>query len=62
MLENIFKILGIIGFFVICIISFIIPNNPFEIIQTTNYSMPLFTDIIIIVSLLYWPIFMVYIH
>lgn len=62
MLENIFKILGIIGFFVICIISFIIPNNPFEIIQTTNYSMPLFIDIIIIVSLLYWPIFMVYIH
>ena len=62
MLENIFKILGIIGFFVICIISFIIPNNPIEIIQTTNYSMPLFIDIIIIVSLLYWPIFMVYIH
>lgn len=47
MLEKIFKTLGIIGFIIICVLSFIIPNNPFEIMQTPNYSLPLFLYIII---------------
>lgn len=32
MLEKIFKILGVIGFVIICILSFIIPSNPLDIV------------------------------
>lgn len=56
MLEKIFKILGIVGFIVICIMAFIIPSNPFEIINTPNYAIPLFIDIIVIGSILYFLI------
>ncbi len=53
MLKIIFQILGVIGFICICTLSFIIPNNPYEIISTPNYSLPLFIYIIIGVGSLY---------
>lgn len=37
MLENIFKILGVIGFIAICIMAFVIPSNPYEIIPSYTY-------------------------
>lgn len=53
MLEKIFKILDIVGFIAICIMAFIIPNNPFEMIHTLTNSYPYFLCIIVIGSLLY---------
>lgn len=53
MLEKIFKILGVVGCIAIFIMSFIIPKNPFEIIQTPTSSYPYFLSIIIIGGILY---------
>lgn len=54
MLEKIFKILGVIGFVVICILSFIIPSNPLDIVvKGINYDYPLFLCIIMWGGLLY---------
>lgn len=54
MLEKIFKILGVIGFVVICILSFIIPSNPLDIVvKGVNYDYPLFLCIIMWGGLLY---------
>lgn len=54
MLEKIFKILGVIGFVVICILSFIIPSNPLDIVvKGVNYDYPMFLCIIVFGGLLY---------
>lgn len=54
MLKKVFYFLGAMGFIIIFIMSFIIPKNPFEVFQATIYSLPLFVDIIILGSLMYW--------
>ena len=56
MLEDIFKILGLGGFIVICIRAFTIPSNPHEIIPALtymNFDKPLWLNIIICGSFLY---------
>ena len=53
MLENIFKILGIIGFIAICVMAFTIPSNPFETIKGVNYYYPIFLCIIMGGGILY---------
>lgn len=50
MLENIFKVLGIIGFTIICFIAFTIPSNPYEIIPSYTlygFDKPLWLCIIL---------------
>lgn len=50
MLENIFKILGVVGFIAICIMAFTIPINPYEIIPSytfVGFDKPLWLCIII---------------
>ena len=31
-----FKVIGVLGFIIICIMAFIIPNNPYEIIPSIS--------------------------
>ena len=59
MKKSLFIILGIIGVFVISILSIILPTNPFEIIPSlTIFSVekPLFISLIIAGSFIYLSI------
>ena len=50
MLKRVFQILGIIGFIVICILAFVIPSNPNQIIPALtvmSFDKPLWLCIII---------------
>ena len=50
MLKRIFQIIALLGFVVICIIAFTIPNHSYEIIPTisiTSFDKPLWLCIII---------------
>lgn len=50
MLKRIFQLLGIIGFIVICILAFVIPSNPNEIIPAMtvmSFDKPLWLCIIV---------------
>lgn len=50
MLKRIFQILGVIGFITICVLAFILPTNPNEIIpalSVMSFDKPLWLCIII---------------
>lgn len=45
-----FKVIGVLGFIIICIMAFIIPNNPYEIIpsiSSVGFDKPLWFAIIV---------------
>lgn len=50
MLKRIFQILGILGFLIICVLAFVLPSNPNEIIPALtvmSFDKPLWLCIII---------------
>ena len=50
MLKRVFQILGIVGFLIICLLAFIIPKNPYEIIPAMtmmSFDKPLWLCIIL---------------
>ncbi len=50
MLKSIFQILGIVGFIIICILAFVVPSNPYEIIPALtvmSFDKPLWLCIIV---------------
>lgn len=54
--KKIFNIIGIIGIIIICILSFIIPENPYIIIpaiSVNGFDKPLWFCLIVIFSFLY---------
>ena len=56
MKKNIFIILGIIGVIIISILSFVLPNKPFEIIPSYTFiscDKPLYLSLIISCSFMY---------
>ncbi len=49
-MKNIFYVLGVVGSIVICILSFVLPNNPHEIIPAISmmgFDKPLWLALII---------------
>lgn len=56
MLKSIFQILGIVGFIIICILAFVVPSNPYEIIPALtvmSFDKPLWLCIIVGVGFIY---------
>ena len=56
MLKRIFQILGVVGFLIICILAFIIPENPYKIIPAISmmsFDKPLWLCIIIVAGFFY---------
>ena len=56
MLKRVFQILGIMGFIAICILAFVIPSNPNQIIPALtvmSFDKPLWLCIIIGCSFIY---------
>ena len=56
MKRKVFILLEIIGIVIIIILSFIVPNNPFELIPSPSimsFDKPLWLDIIIICTFIY---------
>ena len=54
--KNLFNILTILGLILILFLSFIIPNNPYEIVKsytTMTIDRPLWFNILIISSFIY---------
>ena len=54
--KNLFNILTILGLILILFLSFIIPNNPYEIVKsytTRTLDRPLWFNILIISSFIY---------
>lgn len=55
--KTLFQILAIVGFIIICICAFVIPNNPNEMIYSiskiTFDKMPLWLAIILVGSFIY---------
>ena len=50
MLKSIFQILGIVGFIIICILAFVVPSNPYDIIPALtvmSFDKPLWLCIIV---------------
>lgn len=56
MLKKIFQVLGIVGFLIICILAFIIPENPYKIIPAISmmsFDKPLWLCIILVGGFFY---------
>lgn len=56
MLKRLFQILGIVGFLIICLLAFIMPKNPYEIIPAMtmiSFDKPLWLCIIIVAGFFY---------